>query len=80
MIQRSAEQINDTAQWGAQHNLPITLALPPIMGGAIVVSPGVSYSQVWVGPKIYRNGMIRPKKWIALLKKAFLWISRPLSV
>jgi LPS-assembly protein len=38
----------DTAQWGAQHNIPITLSLPPILGGAIVVSPSVSYSQVWL--------------------------------
>lgn len=40
--------ILDTIQWGAQHNIPITLSLPPIMGGAIVVSPGISYSQVWL--------------------------------
>ena len=29
----------DTLQWGAQHNIPISLSLPPILGGAIVVSP-----------------------------------------
>jgi len=38
----------DTAQWGAQHNIPITLSLPPILGGAIVLAPSVSYSQVWL--------------------------------
>ncbi|HEX2848498.1 MAG TPA: putative LPS assembly protein LptD [Chitinophagaceae bacterium] len=38
----------DTAQWGAQHSIPITLSLPPILGGAIMVSPSVSYSQVWL--------------------------------
>ena len=38
----------DTLQWGAQHNIPITLSLPPILGGAVVVSPSVSYSQVWL--------------------------------
>ncbi len=38
----------DTAQWTAQHNIPITVALPPILGGKIMVSPGVSYSQTWI--------------------------------
>ena len=51
----SFTQIRDTVQWGAQHNLPITLALPPILGGAIVVSPGVSYSQVWVSRRLIRE-------------------------
>lgn len=41
----------DTLQWGAQHNIPITLSLPPILGGALVVSPSVSYSQVWIAQK-----------------------------
>jgi len=41
----------DTLQWGAQHSIPITLSLPPILGGAIVVAPSVSYSQVWVNQK-----------------------------
>ncbi|MEP7374021.1 MAG: putative LPS assembly protein LptD [Chitinophagaceae bacterium] len=45
----------DTLQWGAQHNIPITLSLPPILGGAIVVSPGVSYSQVWIAQKFIRK-------------------------
>jgi lipopolysaccharide assembly outer membrane protein LptD (OstA) len=38
----------DTAQWSAQHNIPITLALPPILGGKVLVSPGISYSQTWI--------------------------------
>jgi LPS-assembly protein len=41
----------DTLQWGAQHSIPITLSLPPILGGAVVVSPGISYSQVWLAQK-----------------------------
>lgn len=41
----------DTMQWGAQHNIPITLSLPPILGGALVISPSVSYSQVWLAQK-----------------------------
>jgi LPS-assembly protein len=42
----------DTLQWGAQHNIPITLSLPPILNGAIMVSPSVSYSQVWLAQKM----------------------------
>lgn len=41
----------DTLEWGAQHNIPISLSLPPILGGALVVSPGISYSQVWLAQK-----------------------------
>lgn len=34
----------DTTQWGASNSIPITLSLPPILGGAVNVSPSVSYS------------------------------------
>ncbi len=67
----SMQQIKDTAQWGAQHNLPITLALPPIMGGAIVVSPGVSYSQVWVGRRLFRQWNDTTEKVDSIVEKGF---------
>jgi LPS-assembly protein len=38
----------DTAQWSVNHSIPVTLSLPPILGGRVIVSPGVSYSQVWL--------------------------------
>jgi len=38
----------DTAQWTAQHSIPITLSLPPILGGRIIVSPGVNYGMTWI--------------------------------
>jgi Organic solvent tolerance protein OstA len=38
----------DTFQWQAQHNIPITLSLPPILGGSLVVAPGLNYSQQWL--------------------------------
>jgi hypothetical protein len=34
----------DTTQWGASNSIPISLSLPPILGGAVNVSPSVSYS------------------------------------
>jgi hypothetical protein len=56
----------DTARWSANHSIPITLSLPPILGGALVIAPSVSYSQEWVdgittmnwGPKtFYRRNL-----------------------
>lgn len=44
-------RIIDTLQWGAQHNIPISLSLPPILNGALNISPSISYSQVWLAQK-----------------------------
>ncbi|TAF98301.1 MAG: LPS-assembly protein LptD, partial [Bacteroidetes bacterium] len=44
------QRLLDTTQWGAQHNIPITLALPAL--GPIILSPGVSYSERWYGQTI----------------------------
>lgn len=56
------KQLLDTMQWGAQHNFPITLSLPPILGGAIIVSPSVSYSQIWISQKFRRSWNNTTKK------------------
>lgn len=40
--------ILDTSQWTSQHSIPITLSLPPILGGRILVSPGINYGQTWI--------------------------------
>ncbi len=45
----------DTLQWGAQHNFPVSVALPPVLGGAVIISPGISYSQVWIAQKFRRS-------------------------
>jgi len=42
------QYLRDTAQWTARHNIPISLSLPPVLGGALLISPGVSYSQNWL--------------------------------
>ena len=44
----------DTMQWGARHSIPISLSLPPILGGAITLSPGISYANEWVDRKVNR--------------------------
>jgi hypothetical protein len=56
------KRLIDTLQWGAQHNFPVTLALPPILGGSVIVSPTVSYSQVWIAQQFRR-------KWNSSLQK-----------
>lgn len=61
----------DTLQWGAQHSIPITLSLPPILGGAIVVSPSVSYSQVWIAQKFRRAWNATEKKVDTTITKGF---------
>lgn len=43
----------DTVQWGAVHNIPITLSLPSL--GPITVAPSVSYEERWYGQRILRN-------------------------
>jgi LPS-assembly protein len=61
----------DTLQWGAQHNIPITLSLPPILNGAIVVSPSLSYSQVWIAQKFRLKWNSTMKKLDTTITKGF---------
>lgn len=65
------KQLIDTLQWGAQHSFPITLSLPPILGGTVIVSPGVSYSQVWIDQRMRR-------KWNTATQKADTTVSKGL--
>lgn len=44
-------QMIDTLQWGAQHNVPISLSLPPL--GVVQLSPSVSYRETWFQVKSY---------------------------
>ncbi|HEY6502967.1 MAG TPA: putative LPS assembly protein LptD, partial [Chitinophagaceae bacterium] len=61
----------DTLQWGARHAVPITLSLPPIMNGAIVVSPSISYSQVWINRKFRRTWNDSTDKLDSTITKGF---------
>jgi LPS-assembly protein len=61
----------DTLQWGAQHNFPITVALPPILGGAVIVSPGISYQQAWIAQKFRRSWNDVSKKVDTTITKGF---------
>jgi lipopolysaccharide export system protein LptA len=41
----------DTIRWGASHNVPITLSLPPL--GPFNVAPSVSYQEQWMMQKTF---------------------------
>jgi LPS-assembly protein len=45
----------DTLQWGARHSIPITMSLPPIAGGKLILSPNISYEEVWIQSQIKRG-------------------------
>ncbi len=47
----SFAQLMDTIQWGVQHSIPITLALPSL--GPVQVSPGLSFTERWYGTQSY---------------------------
>ncbi|MES2371406.1 MAG: putative LPS assembly protein LptD [Bacteroidota bacterium] len=49
----SFKKLLDTVQWGAQHNIPITISLPQI--GPFTLSPSVSYEERWYGQKHIRS-------------------------
>ena len=49
----SFRRVLDTMQWGAQHNVPITLSLPSL--GPIQISPGISYRENWNSRQFIRQ-------------------------
>jgi LPS-assembly protein len=49
----NASRLLDTLQWGADHNIPISLSLPSL--GPITISPSVSFQQRWFGQQIIRT-------------------------
>ena len=46
-------QVYDNLQYGAQHNIPITLALPSL--GALQLAPSVSYQEKWYQKRIEKQ-------------------------
>ncbi|MEO5592192.1 MAG: putative LPS assembly protein LptD [Chitinophagaceae bacterium] len=49
----SFRRLLDTTQWGAQHSVPITIALPAL--GPFQISPGISYRENWYSRRIERK-------------------------
>jgi LPS-assembly protein len=69
----------DTAQWMANHSLPIVLALPPILGGRVIVSPGISYNQSWL-QRVTRYRWNTNSKKVDTLTQKGLFIDQRASV
>lgn len=59
----------DTLQWGAQHNIPITLSLPAL--GPITLAPSVSYEERWYGQRIFRNWNSTAKRVETTVQRGF---------
>lgn len=62
-------RILDTAQWGATHNIPITLSLPSL--GPVQVSPSISYEERWYGQQIVRSWKDDLKKVDTAINRGF---------
>ncbi len=45
----------DTLQWGGKHSFPLSLSLPPILGGKFLVAPSISYENTWIAQKFRRS-------------------------
>lgn len=65
----SFTQLIDTMQWGVQHNIPITLALPSL--GPIQVSPGISYTERWYAQEFTRAWNPNTEKVDSFINRGF---------
>ena len=63
------KQIFNNLQWGAIHNVPISLSLPQI--GPIQIAPGISYSERWYQEKFIQKYNSVTNKYDTSIKKGF---------
>ncbi|HMO63331.1 MAG TPA: putative LPS assembly protein LptD [Ferruginibacter sp.] len=70
------QQISNNWRWGATHNVPITLSLPPL--GPLQVAPGVSYSERWYQQKTILTWDTASKKIDTSISKG-LYTAREMS-
>ncbi|MEO7264881.1 MAG: putative LPS assembly protein LptD [Ferruginibacter sp.] len=62
-------QLIDRLQWGANHNVPITLSLPQL--GPLQISPSISYAERWYQQKFIRNWNPLTQKVDTTINKGF---------
>ena len=62
-------QIMDKLQWGASHNVPISLSLPQI--GPFQISPSVSYQEKWYDQRMIQSWNSTAKKVDTTVNKGF---------
>jgi len=65
----SFRRLLDTIQWGAQHNIPIQLSLPPL--GPFQIGPGISLQQKWYSQKFSRQWNNSKGKVDTVINKGF---------
>ncbi|MDB5202769.1 MAG: LPS-assembly protein LptD [Ferruginibacter sp.] len=63
------QQLIDRLQWGATHNVPITLSLPQI--GPVQIAPGISYQEKWYQQRSFRTWNPVTKKVDTTINKGF---------
>jgi hypothetical protein len=63
------KQIFNNLQWGANHNVPITLSLPQL--GPLQIAPSISYVERWYQQKSTRQWNTLDKKVDTLIDKGF---------
>ncbi len=63
------KQIFNNFQWGANHNVPISLSLPQL--GPLQISPSISYTERWYQKKFIRNWNTTNKKIDTVYNKGF---------
>lgn len=71
------KQLIDTFQWGASHDIPITLSLPPM--GPFQVAPNVSFRERWFAQKFYRKWNRQTEKLDTSIEKGF-YAAREMSL
>jgi len=65
----SFKRLLDTTQWGAQHSVPITIALPAL--GPFQIAPGISYRENWYSRRIERKWSDTQDSLINVVNKGF---------
>jgi LPS-assembly protein len=65
----SFSQLLDTFSWGAQHNVPIQLSLPPV--GPFQIGPSISYQERWYSRKFTRTWNPVKEKIDTTIEKGF---------
>lgn len=71
VLRRSSilSQASNHLQWGATHNVPISLSLPQI--GPVQISPGISYAEKWYQSQLTQKLNTTSNKIDTTLKKGF---------
>lgn len=65
----SVRRILDTLEWGATHNVPIQVSLPPV--GPLQFSPGISFSERWYSSRMEKGYNDLSKKVDTIVNRGF---------